>query len=280
MIIAASRFINLLNNHFNRFIKGKNYMFSDKYRSVCESAAQRLTVNPEIHSDDFIFRFVFENPSFESREQAIEYYFNDGANSARKLRAILTDICGFNGKRLHLLEFASGYGCVTRHIKNVIPFCLTTSCDIHEAAVRFIKGRLGQEAVISTSRPEDLYLNQSFDVVFALSFFSHMPKSTFTKWLNKLASFVKPEGYFIFTTHGLLSRVFFHNCKLDKDGFYFSTASEQKDLNEEEYGCALVKPQYVFDRIFEIPNITLRYFHEGYWWGHQDVYIFKKVERS
>jgi 2-polyprenyl-3-methyl-5-hydroxy-6-metoxy-1,4-benzoquinol methylase len=157
---------------------------------------------------------------------------------------------------------------------------LTTACGIHEDAVQFIKEQLGLEAVMSSSHPNDLILHQSFDVVFALSFFSHMPKNTFARWLKKLASFVKPGGYLIFTTHGLLSRVFFHNCKLDKDGFYFSITSEQKDLSQEDYGCALVEPQYVFDRIFEIPNNTLKYFHEGYWWGHQDIYIVKSVESS
>lgn len=256
---------------------GEGQMVLEEYKLLCQNAAQRWGVSSEVHPEDFVFRFVVEVPAFESKEKAVEYYFNDGANSARELHKILVDICGFGDDRLNLLEFASGYGCVTRHIRNVMPFCRITACDIHQQAVQFIQEKLGIEAVLSASRPEDLDLNRLFDVVFALSFFSHMPKKTFARWLKELSSFVRPEGYFIFTTHGLSSRRFFKNCQFDKDGFYFYPTSEQKDLSTKEYGSTVVTPQYVFNRIFEIPNLALKYFYEGYWWNHQDLYIVKVV---
>jgi 2-polyprenyl-3-methyl-5-hydroxy-6-metoxy-1,4-benzoquinol methylase len=53
---------------------------------------------------------------------------------------------------------------------------MTTAYDIHQQAIQFIQEKLKTEAVLSASRPEDLDLNRAFDVVFALSFFSHMPK--------------------------------------------------------------------------------------------------------
>jgi hypothetical protein len=135
------------------------------------------------------------------------------------------------------------------------------------------------ETVLSTSQPEDLFLDKKFDVVFALSFFSHMPKDTFSRWLERLASFIKPEGYLIFTTHGLRSqRMLQQRFKFDDEGFYFRSVSEQKDINTEEYGTAFVTPQYVIDKLAEIPNLPLQYFHEGYWWGQQDVYVAKAVE--
>ena len=253
-------------------------MFLDNYKGVCENASQRWKVTAEIHPDDFIFHFLFNNPSFQSKEKAIEYYFSDGFNSANKLYSILQDICGFNGeKEINVLEFASGYGCVTRHIKNVIPFSVITACDIHPQAVQFIKESLGTEAVLSASRPEDLSIYQEFDVVFALSFFSHLPSKTFSRWLRKLVSFVKSGGYFIFTTHGLESRKFIPECQFDKDGFYFQSSSEQKDLDPKEYGLSCTLPKYVLARIFEDPKGVLKYFHEGYWWKHQDVFIIERL---
>lgn len=248
----------------------------DKSRLICESIADRLRVSPEIHPQDFIFRFIQERITNETDEQAIENYFNDGAKSAQKLNKILTEICGFGSDQIHLLEFASGYGMVTRHIKKVLPYCVTTSCDIHQQAVRFIHENLETEAILSTSQPEDLILDKQFDVVFALSFFSHMPKDTFSRWLKKLATFAKSEGYLIFTTHGLLSQKLLHrNFEFDEDGFYYRQKSEQRDLNKKEYGTTFVTPQYVINQLAQIPNLILNYFHEGYWWGHQDVYIAK-----
>ncbi len=246
--------------------------------SICESIARRYNVCPEIHPQDFLFQYIRDSGRLDTDEKATEEYFNDGANSARKLDNILRDLCGFGDRQVQLLEFASGYGMVTRHIKNLMPCCLTTSCDIHPQAVQFIQHNLVTEAVLSASEPEDLFFDKTFDVVFALSFFSHMPKDTFSRWLERLASFVKPEGYLIFTTHGLRSqRMFRMSFKFDDEGFYFRSASEQMDLSTKEYGSTFVTPEYVIGKLTQIANLPLQYFHEGYWWGHQDVYIAKAV---
>ena len=251
-------------------------MFLDDYKEICENAAQRRRVSAEIHPEDFIFHFLFDNPTFQSKEQAIEYYFEDGLCSAQKLLSILKEICGFGGEqKIHLLEFASGYGCVTRHINNVIPFCINTACDIHQQAIQFIQEKLETEAVLSSSRPEDLHLNTTFDVVFALSFFSHMPKTTWTRWFNSLLPKLKKGGYFIFTTHGWLSLKYFGFPKFDNDGFWFTKRSEQKDLDTSEYGLSAVTPQFVFQQAAKNPETSIVFFREAYWWGHQDVYVVK-----
>lgn len=250
----------------------------DSYKSVCEQEAQRWNAVADVHPMDFIFHFVFSNPAFETKENAVRYYFEDGFRSAQNLLHLLGDICGFDGKRsLRLLEFASGYGCVTRHLSNVLPFCITTSCDIHPEAVQFIREKLNTDAVSSASRPEDLHLKKDFDVVFALSFFSHMPKATFSRWLRKLASLVKPEGYLVFTTHGLASRKFLQNCRFDEEGFWYNASSEQKDISTDEYGLACTMPNYVFALISQIPEVTVKYYREGYWWEHQDVYCLRRL---
>jgi 2-polyprenyl-3-methyl-5-hydroxy-6-metoxy-1,4-benzoquinol methylase len=251
----------------------------NKYRPFCEEIAKRFNVSSDIHPNDFIFQFVFDNPTFPTKESAIEYYFNNGLDSTQKLSNILLSTCGFSGKEnIRLLEFASGYGCVTRHIKNVIPFCSITACDIHNEAINFVQQKMGAEVILSTSNPENLRINQKFDVVFALSFFSHMPKTTSSRWMRQLASFIKPGGYLIFTTHGLKSRKFlspYESLQFDSDGFYFKPASEQNDISSQEYGTACTKPQYVFNEISKIGGTTPVYYYEGYWWSHQDIFVFR-----
>jgi len=234
-------------------------------------------VSPEIHQDDFIFKFLYDNPTFKTKEAAIEYYFNDGANSVSQLKSILTDVCSLDGNKIDLLEFASGYGCLTRHMQNVMPYADSTACDIHEKAIEFIETKIGAKAVLSKSDPLAFQLNRKFDAVFALSFFSHMPKRTFTPWLKSLAAHLKPGGYLIFTTHGLLSRKFFPKCKFDEEGFFFHADSEQKDLDKAEYGMTVTTPKYVVDRICSESGFSLKYFREGHWWGHQDLYVVQIV---
>ena len=117
------------------------------------------------------------------------YYFEDGRKSAELLKDIIeTDTAVAPGVKFDLLEFASGYGCVTRHLPLVMPLAQITACDIHEEAISFITEEIGQKAVPSCSDPKELELNSKFDIVFALSFFSHMPKATWEDWLVALSA--------------------------------------------------------------------------------------------
>jgi len=239
-------------------------------------------VNPE----DFIFRYLIDNKAFDNIEDAVAYYFDDGACSAEKLRNLLLDVCGWHGEAIDILEFASGYGCVTRHFENVLPEVALTSCDIHYKAVQFIAMELNVHAVLSSSVPENLNpvdttwhwnMPDKYDVVFALSFFSHMPKTTWTRWFNALLSRVKMGGFLIFTTHGLLSGKFLGSPEVDQDGFWFLQSSEQKDLDTLEYGLTLTNPLFVFEEAAKNPKGHIICFRQGYWWNHQDLYIVERV---
>lgn len=254
-------------------------MLTESDKTTASLLAEKWKVSPDIHPDDYIFQFVYELPKFATKEAAVQYYFNDGRNSASQLSAILKEICKYDPQQtISLLEFASGYGCVTRHLKNVLPPVKVTACDIHAEAAKFLKEKLNVNAILSASVPEQLSTAEKFDVVFALSFFSHMPKTTFERWLKKLASLVQPGGYLIFTTHGLITSTILPGVKFDKNGFWFRSRSEQKDISVSEYGMACTLPKYVLSRLFENQNWNLKFFHEGYWWTHQDLYVVRIQE--
>jgi SAM-dependent methyltransferase len=240
------------------------------------SAGARWNVIPDIHEEDFIFRYFYERKAYQTKDAAIHRYFELAEHSAQHLSKILSEYCKYDGtQRISLLEFASGYGAVTRHLRNVLPFVDLTACEIHSEAVTFLREKLKVRAIQSHSIPEQLVLPEKYDVVFALSFFSHMPKSTFSRWLTQLISFVKPGGCIIFTTHGLESRQFFPNFQFDESGFCFQPRSEQADLDTAEYGMTCVRPDYVFSLLREEPRNRLLYFQEGLWWKHQDVYAVR-----
>ena len=242
---------------------------------LCPKFALAHQVKSDIHHKDFIFQFLIENKVFETPEHAVAYYFDDGLRSAKKLRNLLQEICGWQGEPIKLFEFASGYGCVTRHLSNILPEVAVTSCDIHLEAMQFISEQLGVNTTISSSVPAQLSVPDQYDIIFALSFFSHMPKATWTQWFNTLLSKVKKGGFLIFTTHGWLSRKYLGFPEFDADGFWFAKNSEQKDLDTSEYGLTMVTPLFVFQQA--AANLTGRivFFREGYWWEHQDLYIVK-----
>jgi SAM-dependent methyltransferase len=248
----------------------------DEIRQEC---AITYSVSPEIHDADLLLQFVLHHPAFPEPAQAIRYYFSDGAESARKLQEIITRNTPprREGSRYSLLEFASGYGMVTRHLGGAVAGADIVSCDIHEQAVDFIRTTLHTNAQISRHVPEDLQLDARFDVVFALSFFSHMPEATFGRWLKALFNAVAPGGLLVFTTHGLASQKAFGDIVIPENGFCFIANSEQDDLDAAEYGSAITTPDYVIGELFRMVRAPIREFRHAYWWGHQDLYVIAKV---
>ena len=236
--------------------------------------AQKFNVSAKIHPDDFIFRFLIENSSFSSESAAISYYFSDGRESAVKLKGILkeTDL----GEFASVLEFASGYGCVSRHFREVLPDANLTVSDIHSRAHVFSSKKLGLNSIISNVIPEKFFPGE-YDCVFALSFFSHMPPKTWQRWLSTLWAATSKGGILVFTTQGLKSAKYFGEPEIPSSGIWFHADSEQKDLDVNEYGQTLVTEQFVRRAAESLNGMKALDYRPGSWWNHQDLYILRKI---
>jgi glycosyltransferase involved in cell wall biosynthesis/ubiquinone/menaquinone biosynthesis C-methylase UbiE len=245
-------------------------------RSMLEKAASSFNVPHVVHTNDHIFNFVINHPGFQSDQDRINYYFRDGAKSAQQLNALLEEYMPTD-KKIHLLEFASGYGCVSRHLKKYQNIRLT-ACDIHADAVSFMESELGISTILSHSQPELLTLPEQYDIVFALSFFPHMPITTWARWLVRLVDATLPGGLIIFTTHGVHCRKLFGDPVINELDFYFRHASEQKDLPFEEYGSTITLPKFVQGVVATIRQVETVLVRQGYWWEHQDLYVLRKRE--
>lgn len=242
-------------------------------RNLVETVARDYSVAPCIHGKDFIFDFLLSR--LPDEQAAVTQYFKRGDYSAAKLADMLHSCATSSDRPLRLLEFAAGYGSITRHFPNHLPASVrVTCCDIHAEAVEFIRDRMGYPAVVSTAIPEQLPIEPGFDVIFALSFFSHMPEKTWSRWLYVLLGKLAPGGSLIFTTHGV-SSLLRAKYPLDKfDGFIYRKESEQKDLDTEEYGHTIVSPRFVASSIPRGYHIAA--FQEAEWEEHQDLYVILK----
>jgi hypothetical protein len=237
---------------------------------------QAHDVDPTIHPGDFMYWFCVNHPSL-TLEQAIRYYFWDGGRSTGMLASLLEELGVTNSPPIKLLEFASGYGCVTRHL-NKKPDYDVVSCDIHPQAIEFLKSQIKVKAISSVDVPEQFAPVDNFDVVFALSFFSHMPKRSFGRWLKALYGSLAIPGHLIFTTHGLKSceHLGITHSDIPGGGFWFSAHSEQRDLDTAVYGSALCTRDFVVNEIDQLPGASLALYKHAYWWGHQDLFVVKR----
>jgi SAM-dependent methyltransferase len=252
--------------------------------------AKGMGIQPGIHNADFLFEHVlrFCKGDFEG---AVHNYYDQGKGSAtlvhmwvddyRKSLEIMRERNG--GKEAtwspkKVLDFAAGYGRLSRHLPIRFPNSKVQTCDIHPAAVDFNTNVLGLESYSSAVKPEDLKIPQQ-DVIICLSFFSHIPKETYFQWLKQLVSHLSPQGILLFTAHGHVSHTSgpVKDIEVDQEGFGFRPKSEQKDLDTAEYGTTISFPSYVFGLMSQCDDVRLVRFQEGLWWRMQDAYMFART---
>lgn len=252
------------------------------YCPEAEAEAAKFGVPPQIHTDDFIYQWLLDVPwggepdRNKARARVAEYYFADGDQSARRLDDLIRQHHPAASRKLSLLEFASGYGRVSRHLRAMDDRYDVVACDIHPNAVAFLRDQIGVNAVSSCTDPRDFDAQGKFDVVFALSFFTHMPHRTFAAWIKALLAALADDGLLIFTTHG---RIVYEgqSCPaLEPEGYWFAAGSEQQDISTDEYGVSITTPFYVMEQIAHCPHAAVVLFREALWW-EQDLFLVKKV---
>lgn len=242
---------------------------------------QSYGVSGELDPADHLFWYSLNEMARIENGRPVEFYFDSGFVTAHFLRDLLAEprlesVLAQRAKPdepVSILEFASGYGRVSRFFPVVLPQASAVACDIHARAVAFLR-RIGLQAVLSSSVPEQFDTGRTFDVVFALSFFTHMPRATWTRWLRALASQLVPGGLLIFTTHGKVSQGLMGLAELEADGFHFVAASEQKDLPVAEYGNTVTTFGFVYSQMEEASLSLLQYKEAGI--AHHDVYVLQR----
>lgn len=234
----------------------------------------------DLHAeDDLLFRF-FRNqtPGVEAVVRCFESGFGDATQIAYTMRSLLPDVT-----RPRVLEFAAGFGRMSRHFRKTAPNADLVISDIHAPAIEFARQRLGLSAIKSEGRPADVTIDADrYDFVFALSFFSHMPDALFYDWLALLYSSLRLGGYLLFTTHGEASmRTYPHLAAMydASKGHGYALASDQPDIEGDNYGTATTGFDYVLRHIKSTPA-RLVGFRSAAWWGHQDEWIVQKPPQA
>ncbi len=229
------------------------------------------TLNLSIHAADEMHHHLVDILEGDE-DRALGEYFDVGL----KISEITDQIVrwrfgGFSS--IKMLDFASGYGRVTRHYVEKMDRSNLTISDIMPHAVKFQEEAFGVRGIVSTPDPDNLELPEQYDLVQAISLFSHLPRDIFERWLVKLWHCVKPGGVFIFSVH---------NTSLladdSIDDFFFSPASENKEISSDIYGSAYASPRFI-DSLFEKNFTEYSYVHipRGLC-GFQDMFVLVKSQ--
>lgn len=226
-----------------------------------------------ISKQDDIFGFF---SGHHSSLNPLRDYLADGWRTLSELMLLLEAVDQPLLKTPRVLEFASGHGRFTRHLVKALGPDRVVVSDVVPSAVNFSKETFGVDGFLSVSVPEAVRCPGRYDLVFVLSLFSHLPRSTWSRWLKVLYEAVAPGGLLVFSTHGIKAADFDH-VTLDPEGYFFAASSESTAISEQEYGTTFTSEAFVLARIAETVGVdSLVHKAPVHFWNHQDAYVLRR----
>jgi SAM-dependent methyltransferase len=213
-----------------------------QYPSIAEMV--RMSRGPDsltdlrVHDHDEMFAYseaVCDTPAI-----ATMAYFRAGLTIADTYRQIIEGWCGAQPSAV--LDFACGYGRSLRYTVADFGDAVWAS-EILPGAMDFVRDELGAHAFASAVDPEQLRCDTTFDVIFVSSLFTHLPRRTFTRWLERLHGLLRPDGLLVLSVHDEFMLP--PGESLADDGFYFQPISEVESLDTADYGVTVVNEHFV-----------------------------------
>ena len=166
-------------------------------------------------------------------EQALCTYYMSGASVAAVQLEVLRWRFGEAENARSVLDFASGYGRVTRFLLDELPPEAITASDVLAGAMDHQRRVLGVRTQPSSLRPEELALPAGFDAILVSSLFTHLPEERVVAWLRALLALLAPGGVLAFSTHDL---AILPAERRPAAGVHFEPLNEIPELATADYG--------------------------------------------
>jgi SAM-dependent methyltransferase len=132
---------------------------------------------------------------------AVGAFHSTGAKVASQIAAILVA----NGRPLvthsRILDFGAGPGRVTAYIQDLHPSAQLTGSDIDPEAIAWATenlSKVGQFQVNDVAPPAP-FADEAFDLIYAISVFTHLPDDLQRVWLADLRRMLRPGGLLLTT---------------------------------------------------------------------------------
>jgi hypothetical protein len=244
----------------------------------------------DIHDDDELLLYSLDvvagKPALRYYH-AVRSYYQGGEWNAAEVDKVLRDH-GFSLSGAgSLLEFASGWGRVTRHLVHYVDPARITVSDIDPRAVDFVSRALEVRGFYSTAGADELTHDGRYDLIVVVSLFSHLPLEHWGPWLRRLGELLSDEGVILFSTLGL--HAFEVNVpEADRpsftpvsEGFLYKDANETRGrLSAGDYGTTYVDDTFVTTAAAESFPGRFVAFCPRALNGFQDVYLLQRTAAS
>jgi SAM-dependent methyltransferase len=186
-------------------------------------------------------------------------FIASGENTYQAFHALLEN----NGRSFSefrtVLDFGCGCGRIIRGLKRAQPNIDFHGADIDAEAIAWLQQNYGKFGAFRPlpHRPPTSYEDGTFDFIYGISVFTHLPEDMQFEWLAELARIAKPGALLLLTTHGQKHWGRFAGEEAEimkKHGFYYREAARTDGL-PEFYKNTYHAHGYIRDRWSQFFNI-------------------------
>lgn len=238
-----------------------------------------------------INRDLNPNDNALTGHSAHQHYYSVGADAIRVIINAL--LAQSRQPPQSILDFPSGSGRVTRHLRAFFPKARIVASDLYDDHLHFCREAFQIDCLLSQADISEIDFGEKFDLIFCGSLLTHLPETSFLDTINLIGRSLTDSGIAVITLHGRFS----DHLQATMPNFYipdqyYEVATESvrrtgfgyidypydflKRLfdREDGYGIALVRPHWVLRLLEPRTDLRLLGYVERGWDNHQDVLIF------
>lgn len=209
---------------------------------------------------------------------------------------MVADALASAGVELGSLRSALDFGCssgrVVRVLASTHPQVAWHGCDPNGPAIAWAREHLdGIRFFRSPQRPPLDLSDESLDLVYAISIWSHFEPHVGLRWLEEMRRVLRPGAHLVLTTHGtttvehdaerrlrtpeqlaeiadaLATRSTWYQCEFGEEGDW--------GVVDPEWGTAFLTPEWLLAHV--LPAWQLVEFAPGRNAGNQDLYVLRRA---
>lgn len=228
-------------------------------------------VNETIHPGDKMYNHMKK----KGKERG---YILSGYNNTKVFWNLVNQQNPSLVKDKRVMDYGCGHGRMTRHMQNFFKPSILVGADVLEDGVAFCAKEFGTVPFVISKDTPISRLNETIDVIIAVSVFSHLPLKAFEDNLSSLDKVLSQDGVLMFTANGQHWKQK-HGIELD-NGFYFGNLSQRSsdskfntsNLPLQEYGQTCVSVGFVEETLKRANMRLVEHIPEGHA-KSQDIYI-------
>lgn len=219
----------------------------------------------------------------------VPHYFSVGEDALGLIVAALISTGRSSPQRI--LDFPSGSGRVTRHLRAFFPDAEIWVSDVYEEHLTFCAEQFGVKTRLSVEDFTSLSFDVEFDLIFCGSLLTHLPLTSARAALGAISRALGPTGMAMVTFHGRHSSHVQRNKWKYVDDELFHVAEDQADATgfgfveyrgamrdrfreRSSYGMSLIRPSWAIAQLEADRNVRILGCSERAWDDHQDVVVF------